>query len=93
MLFIYLIYIFLMSLITFIMYFADKKKAQRGRWRIPEKVLLLMSFLGGAFGGIFAMKKIHHKTSGSHWYFTAINVLGILVHIALIICILFVFKF
>ena len=89
----YGIYLVLLSIITFITYWADKRKAQKGKWRVPEKTLLLMSFLGGAFGGIFAMKKVRHKTNRAHWYFTVVNVLGVLIHLALAFCIAFVFKF
>ena len=86
-------YLILLSLITFVMYYSDKKKAEKKKWRIPEKVLLLSSFLGGAFGGYPAMLIFRHKTKGEHWYFTFINILGILVHAGLLILIAFVFKF
>ena len=66
-------YLVLLSLITFFMYAADKRKASKGKWRIPEKVLLLSSFLGGAFGGYPAMLIFRHKTKGEHWYFTFVN--------------------
>jgi uncharacterized membrane protein YsdA (DUF1294 family) len=72
----YLIYLAVMSVITFFMYIADKKKAQKGKWRISEKALLCMSFFGGAAGGYSAMKLVHHKTK--HWYFHAVNILGLL---------------
>ena len=82
---IYLGYICLISLCTFIVYWVDKKKAQSGAWRIKEANLLLMSFIGGALGGFLAMKKFRHKTTREHWYFTAINILSILCHIALLV--------
>ena len=41
----------LLSIIAFIAYGVDKKKAKSGKWRTKEKTLLLLSFLGGAFGG------------------------------------------
>ncbi len=89
---IYACYLLVLSSITFLTYAIDKNKAKRGGWRVKEKVLLLMSILGGAFGGILAMKKFRHKTKGEHWYFTAINVIGIIIHVALLICIAFVFE-
>ena len=55
------------SLIAFILYGADKSKAKRGAWRIPEKVLLGFSLLGGAVGGLLGMLLFRHKTK--HWYF------------------------
>ena len=72
-----------MSLVAFVLYGADKRKAKRGQWRIPEKVLLLWSFLGGAIGGSAAMLLFRHKTK--HWYFVAVNAIGVLWQIALII--------
>lgn len=90
---IYAGYLVLLSLITFFTYAADKNKAKKNKWRVPEKVLLLMSFLGGAYGGYTAMLVFRHKTKAEHWYFTAVNILGLLIHTALIICLIFVFKF
>ena len=89
----YASYLVLLSLITFIAYGVDKKKAKSGKWRTKEKTLLSLSFLGGAFGGYPAMLIFRHKTKGEHWYFTAVNWLGLAVHIALMILIIFVFKF
>ena len=86
-------YLLLLSLITFIAYRVDKKKAESGKWRTKEKTLLLLSFLGGAFGGYPAMLIFRHKTKAEHWYFTFVNILGLLIHVGLIICLLFVFKF
>ena len=79
-----LIVIGVMSFITFIAYGADKLKAKRRSWRIPEKVLLSLSFFGGALGGLFAMTLFRHKTQ--HWYFYFVNVVGLILHVA--ICIL-----
>ena len=89
----YASYLVLLSLITFIAYGVDKKKAKSGKWRTKEKTLLSLSFLGGAFGGYPAMLIFRHKTKGEHLYFTAVNWLGLAVHIALMILIIFVFKF
>lgn len=71
----------LLSVIAFCMYAADKKKAKKGAWRIPEKVLLGLGFLGGAIGALLGMKLLRHKTK--HWYFWAVNIAGLLWQIAL----------
>ena len=89
----YAAYLVLLSLITFIAYGADKKKAQKGAYRTKEKTLLGLSFFGGAFGGYPAMLIFRHKTKGEHWYFTFVNLLGIAIHTALMILLIFVFKF
>ena len=72
---IYGILLAVISAVTFILYGADKGRAKRGAWRIPEKVLLGFSFFGGAPGGLLGMLPFRHKTR--HWYFWAINLLGI----------------
>lgn len=72
---IYGILLAVISAVAFILYGADKGRAKRGAWRIPEKVLLGFSFFGGAPGGILGMLAFRHKTR--HWYFWVINLLGI----------------
>lgn len=69
------------SVIAFCFYAADKKKAKKGAWRIPEKVLLGLGFLGGSIGALLGMKLLRHKTK--HWYFWAVNIAGLLWQIAL----------
>lgn len=89
----YAAYLVLLSIITFVAYGVDKKKAIKGKYRTKEKTLLSLSFLGGAFGGYPAMLIFRHKTKGEHWYFTAINLLGLAIHITLMILLIFVFNF
>ena len=86
-------YLILLSIITFFAYHIDKKKAESGKWRAKEKTLLLLSFFGGAFGGYPAMLIFRHKTKGEHWYFTFVNLLGILVHVGLMVALLFFINF
>ena len=75
-----------MSIVAFILYGVDKSKAKREAWRIPEAVLLGWGFFGGAAGARCAMKAFRHKTM--HWYFWAVNILGLILHIAIIVAIL-----
>ena len=72
----YLLALGIISVITFFAYAIDKSKARRGAWRTPEKVLLGLSFFGGALGGSLAMALCRHKTK--HWYFVAVNAIGLL---------------
>lgn len=62
-----IIYLSAMSLLTFILFGADKHKAKAHKWRIPEKTLLGLSLLGGFAGGFLGMEFFRHKTK--HWYF------------------------
>ena len=50
------------------MYAVDKRKAQKGKWRIPEKTLLLAAIAGGAVGALYTMRIYRHKTK--HMKFT-----------------------
>ncbi|MBQ8372369.1 MAG: DUF1294 domain-containing protein [Clostridia bacterium] len=70
------------SLVTFALYGIDKYKAKRGLWRIPERVLLMLSALGGGIGGLAAMSLFRHKTR--HIYFIFTNILGIILSAAAI---------
>lgn len=51
-----------MSLLTFVLFGWDKHLAVYHKTRIPEFILLLFSFLGGAFGGLCGMIIFRHKT-------------------------------
>lgn len=39
----------------------DKYKARYGRWRIPEKTLLMLALIGGSVGAWLGMKMFRHK--------------------------------
>ncbi len=55
-------YFVLINIVSFILFFLDKEKAKRDKWRIKEKTLHTASFFGGVFGSIAAMILFHHKT-------------------------------
>ena len=57
-----LVSLFLMNAAGFLVMFADKHKARRGHWRIPERTLLLIAALGGSLGSLLGMYLFHHKT-------------------------------
>jgi len=40
----------------------DKRKAKKGQWRISEKTIWILAFLGGACGGLVGMYIFRHKT-------------------------------
>ena len=56
------VWVGLMSLITFITFGVDKRRAIRHQYRISEKALLVISVIGGGVGGWLGMKMFHHKT-------------------------------
>lgn len=59
---IYIGYLLLFSLITFILFLVDKQLAIKEKTRIKEKVLLFFVAIGGGIGGYFGRILGHHKT-------------------------------
>lgn len=55
-------YLVLINLIAVIVTVADKSKAKRGKWRVKERTLLLLSALGGSIGMYITMHIVRHKT-------------------------------
>jgi len=51
-----------LNLWTFVLMGVDKYRAIRGKWRIPERVLLGACALFGALGGYMGMQLFRHKT-------------------------------
>ena len=56
------IYLLTLNLLGFIFMLADKQKAVKGKWRIPEKTLFFIAILGGSIGSILGMYTFRHKT-------------------------------
>lgn len=76
-------YILVMSIVAFCVCGADKFAAQRQKSRVPEKMLFLLSALGGSVGMYLGMFTFRHKTK--HWYFVVGIPAIILVQAALIL--------
>ena len=57
----------IMNIAAFVLMGHDKKMARKGKWRVPEKTLFLVTACFGGLGGVLGMKVFHHKTQ--HWYF------------------------
>lgn len=62
-----LAYLLFLNILGFSLMGADKRKARRHQWRIPEKTLFLTALLGGSAGTLAGMYFFRHKTR--HWYF------------------------
>lgn len=79
-------YLLLINATAFILMLADKHKARKNLWRIPEAVLMGSALLGGSLGALLGMYTCRHKTK--HPKFT----LGIPVILAIqIIAAVFIF--
>ena len=64
----FIIYLIVINIIGFYVMWSDKRKAQKGKWRIPENTLLLPVLLGGGIGGIAGMYVFRHKTKKAKFY-------------------------
>ena len=57
-----MIYLVSINVIGFFAMWLDKRKAQKGKWRIQEKTLFIITALGGGIGTIAGMYTFRHKT-------------------------------
>ena len=71
-----------LSFVALTAYAIDKRRARKKRYRISESFLLCLGFFGGSVGALIGMNLFRHKTR--HWYFWAVNVLGLLGQAALL---------
>lgn len=71
----------LLNLISMFMFFSDKRKAVKGKWRTTENALLLSAFLG-PFGATLGMHLAHHKTNKPKF---KLVYLFLILHIAIIV--------
>lgn len=62
-----LAYLLIINLLSFFAFAYDKYKAKKNSWRIKNGLLLALSFMGGAVGGLFAMKVFRHKTKKTYY--------------------------
>ena len=51
------------SLLTYILYWSDKRRAQTGEWRISERTLHMAEAAGGWPGAFLAQRTFRHKIS------------------------------
>ena len=50
------------NLFTFFLMAWDKGQSKRKGWRIPEKTLIVLNFLGGGLGLFLGSRAFRHKT-------------------------------
>lgn len=50
------------NVLTYFVFWLDKRRASKDGRRIPERELLLWSLAGGSLGGLIAMRRLRHKT-------------------------------
>ena len=78
----YLGWLFALSLVTFVSYGWDKRQARLNRWRVPEKNLHWMTWLGGWPGAWAGQQWFRHKTQKPLFVWSVR--LAALLHVALV---------
>lgn len=78
-----IIYVIIINIIGFLAMYIDKQKAKKGKWRIPEKTLFIITALGGGIGTIAGMYTFRHKTQKPAFvigfpFITILEIIGIL---------------
>ncbi|MGB4962280.1 MAG: DUF1294 domain-containing protein [Streptococcus suis] len=76
------LFLMIWNLIVFLVYGLDKGKARKGSYRISEKTLLLMTYVGGGLGAWAGGTHFRHKTQKK--YFQLAWAIGVLIDALLI---------
>lgn len=77
----YLLWLAVASVVTFIFYGFDKARARAGGWRVPEATLHWLALLGGFPGGWAGRSIFRHKTRKG--MFTFVLILSTALHLGL----------
>ena len=56
------LYLALINAAAFALMLADKHRARKKKWRIPESTLMASALLGGSLGALAGMYTARHKT-------------------------------
>ena len=57
-----ILYFLTINALGFLLMLADKHRARKNRWRIPEATLMGVAALGGSIGSLIGMYTVRHKT-------------------------------
>ena len=81
-----LIYLVIVNAAGCLLMLADKIKAKKKAWRIPEATLMGVAAIGGSFGSLVGMQLWRHKTK--HPKFSVGIPVLLALHIALLVWLL-----
>lgn len=59
---VFLLYLLIINAAGFLLMLADKRRARKKLWRIPEATLITAAALGGSVGCLMGMYTVRHKT-------------------------------
>ncbi|WP_312220192.1 DUF1294 domain-containing protein [Streptococcus parasuis] len=71
------LFLMIWNLVVFLVYGLDKGKARKGSYRISEKTLLMMTYVGGGLGAWAGGTHFRHKTQKK--YFQLAWAVGVLI--------------
>ncbi len=76
---IWIAWLIAINVATAFYYTFDKLRATKHGFRVPEKTLLLLGFLGGTPAAFFSMLLLHHKTrkASYQWQFALVTIVQI----------------
>ncbi|MDY4582342.1 MAG: DUF1294 domain-containing protein [Candidatus Faecousia sp.] len=57
----FFVYLLIVNALGFVLMLADKRKARKKKWRIPESTLMLVALIGGSIGCLSGMYLFRHK--------------------------------
>ncbi len=78
-----ILFLVVWNAIVFVVYVADKVKAIRKKWRVPERSLLMLSFSFGGVGAFLGMIIARHKVNKKK--FMILVPLSIIIETAIIV--------
>lgn len=56
------VYLIFINIVAYALYFDDKQRAIKHKWRISEAMLIGIAAIGGSVGALLGMKTFRHKT-------------------------------
>lgn len=75
-------YYIAINILTFVMFFIDKRAAKKNLWRKKESLLMGMILVGGVVGGFLGIFLLRHKSRKLKFKF--VLVLSIILHILIL---------
>jgi uncharacterized membrane protein YsdA (DUF1294 family) len=78
-----LAWIVIANIVTYVLFYADKKASQSHSRRISEKMLLLWCAVGGSVGAYIAMRRFRHKTQKQTFRYRFFIIVGLQALLAL----------
>jgi len=68
-------FLVIINAITFGVFGYDKYLAKTNKWRIPERTLFLLTFMGGSIGAAMGMLIFRHKISKPSFYLSILIII------------------